>query len=102
MKTRCFHKTGSLLAVGVALGIAGGPLLIQAQTTDLALQGAGIMGFQGAIDSTPGTYFIHAGLASAVNDGDSTSHVDDWSGGARGTNGVSFAGVVWPTMRWES
>jgi hypothetical protein len=73
-----------------------------AQSTDIALQGVGIMGYQAAIDSSPGTLFFHVGSAVDINDGDLTTHVDDWSNGAKGTDGYSFVGIVWPFQHWES
>ena len=60
------------------------------------------MGYQAAINSTPGTLYFHVGSAVDINDGDITTHVNDWSNGAKGTDGFSFVGIVWPIQRWES
>ncbi len=102
MKAQCTIRTRSLLAGLLVCAITGWPGLSRSQTTDIALQGVGLLGFQGAVDSTPGTLYFHVGSAVDINDGDLTTHVDNWSGGVRGTNGVSFVGIVWPTVRWES
>src|SRR5215472_15536594 len=68
---------------------------------DIALFGTGIMGYQAAVDSTPGTLLFHAGTAAAINDGDLGTHVDNYSGGSDNGQGVSFVGVVWPSIRYE-
>ena len=103
MKGTHLPKINSLLA-GALIFVATGWLCADrahAATTDIATSGVGIIGFQGAVDSTPGTLYFHVGSAASINDGDLTTHVDTWSGGARGTNGVGFVGIVWPTTRWE-
>ncbi len=68
---------------------------------NLAPLGTGIMGFAPAVDSSPGTPWFNAGAPSAINDQDLNTHVDDYSGGADGGQGVSFVGVTWRSIRYE-
>jgi hypothetical protein len=107
MKEKRIFGPRSLSAGLLACALAGWPGLNRAQTSDIALQGVGILGFQGAIDSSPGTPYYHVGTAADINSGttndvDEANEVDNWSGGVKGTNGVSFVGIVWPVPRWES
>jgi hypothetical protein len=72
-----------------------------ARAGDIAPLGNGIMGYQAAVDSSPGTPLFHAGAAFAINDGDLTTHVDNYSGGSDNGEGVSFVGIIWPSIRYE-
>jgi hypothetical protein len=68
---------------------------------NIAPRGTGIMGIQAAIDESPGTPLYHAGVASAINDDDLNSSVDNYSDGNDQGQAVSFVGVVWPSLRYE-
>src|SRR5262245_59215325 len=72
-----------------------------AMAVNLAPLGAGIMGVNDAIDTDAGVLYFHAGAAGAINDGDSTTHVDNYNP-ADGGKGVSFVGIVWPGPRYET
>ncbi len=71
------------------------------EAINLAPLGTGILGYQAAVDSSPGTPLFHAGGASAINDQDTTTHVDNFSGGSDGGQGVSFVGITWRSTRYE-
>jgi hypothetical protein len=60
---------------------------------DLALLGTGILGTKDAVDSGTETPVLNAGTASAINDGDLTTHVDTWNNG--GTSTASYVGILW-------
>src|ERR1043165_8384991 len=86
------------LLVCIMAGWLGGR---EAQAGDLAPLGPSILGYTAAVDSKPGTPLFHAGTAANINDGDLTTHVDDFSGGADQGQGVTFVGILWPNLRWE-
>src|SRR3954463_3907733 len=53
---------------------------------NIAAQGTGILGINDAIDSDAGTPLFHAGDATAINDGNPASHVDNYiAAGDHGT-----------------
>jgi len=85
-----------LLLSAAASGLAG-----LASAANLAPLGNGILGVNAAVDSSPGQILYQAGSLANINDGDPTTRVDDWSGGSDRGQGVSFVGVVWPTLRYE-
>ncbi len=66
--------------------------------SNAALTGTGIMGINDAVDGDAGTPRLHAGLAAYINDGDLTTHIDNWFGEGDTDLGqsVSFVGVTWP------
>jgi hypothetical protein len=70
-----------------------------AHATAIAQEGFGIIGLNTAIDTTLGTPFEHAGVASNVNDGNLSSSVDTFN--APGTEGFSYAGVIFSTPRTD-
>lgn len=72
-----------------------------ASANNLAPLGSGILGFTAAVDGNPGTLWFHAGLATYINDGNPNTHVDDYSAGDDKGQGVSFVGILWPTVRYE-
>jgi hypothetical protein len=90
------RRAWSLATTMLFLSWSGGGL-----AQNIAPAGSGILGYQGAIDGSPGTLFFHAGQAAFINDGDLDTHVDNWSEGADQGQGVSFVGVVWPSLRYE-
>jgi hypothetical protein len=65
----------------------------------IAQEGFGIIGLNTAIDSTLGTPFEHAGVASNINDGNLSSSVDTFN--APGTEGFSYAGIIFPAPRTD-
>ena len=73
----------------------------QPTTTNIARAGHPILGFQNAVDSTPGTELYHAGTRSSINDGNLSSRVDNFSAGSDAGQGVSFVGILWPSRRFE-
>lgn len=87
------------LAFSFALGAAACALAVRAQ--NIASSGQGIIGYQAAVDGTPGTLLYHVGAATDITDGDLGTHVDNWSAGSDQGQGVSFVGVVWPSARYE-
>src|SRR5690349_8027699 len=98
------RKIGVHTLVWIASLLFLSPGIGQAQNVpafDLAPSGTGILGYQAAVDSTPGTLLFHVGTAADINDGDTTTHVDNWSGGSDQGQGVSFVGIVWPGLRSE-
>jgi len=73
-----------------------------ATADNLAPLGTGIMGFSASIAETNlGTLLFHAGTAGNINDNNLNTSVDDYSGGTDGGQGVSFVGVLWPSLRTE-
>jgi hypothetical protein len=72
-----------------------------ARADNLAPLGNGILGYNSAINSGPGTLLFHAGAAHNINDGNPATSVDDFSAGSDGGQGVSFVGIVWLTPRPE-
>jgi hypothetical protein len=76
--------------------------LQSAQAVNIASQGTGIVGVNGAIDSTLGTPYAHAGLTTYVNDGAATP-VDTWNGDqpTNATAHVSYVGVTFATPRTD-
>jgi thrombospondin type 3 repeat protein len=84
------------LALIIALSLSA-----SIKADNLAPLGSGILGFNSAIDSSPGTMLFHGGVAHNINDNDLTTSVDDFSGGTDGGQGVSFVGIVWPSPRPE-
>ena len=72
-----------------------------AKAENLAPLGNGILGFNSAINSSPGTLLFHAGAAHNINDGNLTTSVDDFSSGSDGGQGVSFVGILWLSPRPE-
>lgn len=87
-----------VVALGLALGLS---LSSAARAANLAPEGAGIMGFNDAIDADAGTSYFQAGVLAHINDTFLGTRVDNWSNGADGGQSVSFVGVVWPTVRYE-
>src|SRR5580765_9017827 len=78
------------------------PLLsVSIKAANLAPLGSGIMGYNSAINSNPGTSLFHGGVAHNINDNDLNTSVDDFSGGTDGGQGVSFVGIIWPAPRPE-
>src|SRR5262252_4401309 len=94
----CQFPWSLVLGVGITVFMGG---LHSIKADNLAPLGSGIMGFNAAIDSNPGTLLFHGGVAHNINDGDLTTSVDDFSGGADGGQGVSFVGILWSTLRPE-
>ena len=95
--SRCSRFTSSgLVVLPITLFIIG-----SVKADNLAPLGSGIMGFNSAINSCPGTPLFHGGVAHNINDNDLTTSVDDFSGGTDGGQGVSFVGIVWPSPRPE-
>ena len=72
-----------------------------AWAANIAPEGAGIMGFNDAIDADAGTSYFQAGVLSHINDTFLGTRVDDWSNGTDGGQNVSFVGVVWTSLRYE-
>jgi hypothetical protein len=73
-----------------------------ARADNLAPLGSGIMGFAASVTETNlGTLLFHAGTAGNINDNNLITSVDNYSGGADGGQGVSFVGVLWPSLRTE-
>lgn len=68
---------------------------------NVAIGGKAVIGFQAAVDQTPGTQYYQAGLPSNINDNNLDTRVDNWSNGADQGQGVSFVGVTWPFARYE-
>jgi hypothetical protein len=85
----------------MALGVFFLPSLAFAE--NIAPSGRGIVGVNDAVDSDAGTPRANAGTADAVIDGVSTTRVDTWWGNGITDQGqaISFAGVLWPTLRYE-
>lgn len=88
----------ALLPAPLALMLAVG---LTAQGENLAPQGNAIMGVKAAIDTNPGQPLYQAGALGNLNDNDPNTRVDNWSDGADQGQGVSYAGVVWPVLRYE-
>ncbi len=84
------------VVLGLGLSLPGG-----VRAGDIAMSGKGILGYQSAVDSSPGTQLYNAGTPANITDGNLLSRVDDWSNGADGGQGVSFVGVVWASLRYE-
>ncbi len=84
----------SLVALGVAIGLAG-PLW----AGNIAPEGTAILGVNDAIDTDAGTPHFNAGVLANINDGSPATRVDDWFGGDPQI--VSFVGVVWPATRFD-
>src|SRR6185369_3653251 len=55
-----------------------------ASATNIAGAGTGILGYQSAVNSSPGVLLFHAGTPANINDADYTTQVDNFSGGADG------------------
>jgi hypothetical protein len=72
-----------------------------ALAANIASEGTGILGFQSAVDSSPGSLLFHAGTPADINDADLLTHVDNFSGGSDAGQGISFVGVLWPSLRYE-
>jgi len=73
-----------------------------ASADNLAPLGNGIMGFTASVtDTNLGALLFHGGVAGNINDNDLNTSVDDFSGGTDGGRGVSFVGVLWPSLRTE-
>src|SRR5512133_552280 len=94
----CPHPGGLAILAAGCLWLAGAA---EALSAELAGYGSAIMGYQAAVDSTPGTLLFHAGTPRSIVDGDLATHVDNFSAGADGGKGVSFVGVVWTSPRYE-
>src|SRR5438045_475179 len=93
------YQLSSVLSLGAAI------LLSQsAWPANLAPFGSGIMGVNDAVDSDAGVSYFHAGVGSAINDGDSSTRVDNYFGDPPTDQGkgVSFVGIVWPSTRYET
>ncbi len=76
--------------------------LQKAEAVNIATQGTGIVGVNAAVDSTLGTPYAHAGLATFVNDG-GTGSVDTWNGdqATNLTAHVSYVGITFATPRTD-
>jgi len=88
---REFHQRAclrrpSLVALGVAIGLAG-PLW----AGNIAPEGTAILGVNDAIDTDAGTPHFNAGVLANINDGNPATRVDDWFGG----DPRSSASSVW-------
>jgi len=87
------------LAGGIALLLT---MAHPAQADNLAPLGNGIMGFTASVTETNlGTLLFHGGVAGNINDNNLNTSVDNYSGGSDGGQGVSFVGVLWPSLRTE-
>ena len=72
-----------------------------ASAADIAHFGNGILGVKAAVDTGPGQALYQAGTLGNINDGDLTTRVDNWSNGTDQGQGVSYVGVIWPSLRFE-
>ncbi len=89
----------------VSLAMVGVVVISRGSLADnIAPLGRGILGVNNAVDSDAGTTYFHAGVAAAINDGDETTRVDNYFGDppTDGGQGVSFVGIIWPSLRYES
>jgi hypothetical protein len=83
--------------IALLLALAG-----PASADNLAPLGTGIMGFTASVlETNLGTLLFHGGVAGNLNDNNLSTSVDDYSGGSDGGQGVSFVGVLWPSLRTE-
>jgi hypothetical protein len=86
----------------IAVAVALIPLIpLSLKAANLAPLGTGIIGYNSAINTGPGTFLFHGGVAHNINDNDLATSVDDYSGGTDGGQGVSFVGIIWPAPRPE-
>ena len=95
MKKEIFQK----LCPVIALSAAALGLPQKAQGANIAIDGAGIIGVNDAMDGDAGTPRANAGSAANIRDGDLSTRVDNWFGG--NTDIYSYIGVVWPTLRYD-
>ena len=94
---RWIHRPALTAAIALLLTMAG-----PARADNLAPLGSGIMGFAASVVETNlGTLLFHGGVAGNINDNNLNTSVDDYSGGSDGGQGVSFVGVLWPSLRTE-
>jgi hypothetical protein len=91
------HNTRANLLLGIILFA----VIRSAGAANLAPLGSGIMGFNSAVNSNPGTLLFHGGAPRNINDENLSTSVDNFSGGSDGGQGVSFVGIVWPSLRTE-
>lgn len=73
MKRTHLPKITSLLVELLTWAATGWLCADRAHAADIATSGVGILGYQGAVDSTPGTLYFHVGSAANINDGDVTN-----------------------------
>ncbi len=98
------HGRTGLLSLGPWLAVVTSLLLVlpgPVGAQNIASSGTAILGYQAAVDGTPGTLYFHVGTAANINDGDPTTHVDNWTAGADQGQSVSFVGIVWPSLRYD-
>src|SRR4030095_11523809 len=69
---------------------------------NIAPLGTAILGVKATVDTSPGIPLSQAGSLTSINDADWSTHVDNWSNGTDGGRGVSYVGVLWPSVRFES
>lgn len=89
---------GSAAAVTAVLLCMGA-----AEAANIAPLGTAIIGVNDAVDGDAGTPRANSGAATNINDGDSTTRVDNWFGSSPtdGGQAISFVGIVWPSVRYE-
>ncbi|MCB1125814.1 MAG: hypothetical protein KDM81_04920 [Verrucomicrobiae bacterium] len=78
---------GSLLLAGPGRGANIAPL------------GSAILGVNAAIDTTPGTPHVNAGVLANLNDGNLNTRADTWY--ADVVDGYSYVGVLWRSPRFD-
>jgi hypothetical protein len=76
---------------------------IASSGANIAPLGSAILGVNNDIDSDAGTPRAQAGVLANINDDDVGTHVDNWFGvpPTDGGQGVSFVGILWPTVRYD-
>ena len=89
------RKVFGLLLAG-SLALAG-----SIWADNIAGLGTGMLGVNDAVDSDAGLPHYNGGVAASINDGDTTTHVDDWFSNLQPGQPVSFVGIVWPFTRYE-
>src|SRR5262245_37410715 len=92
--SECSGLVWAVTAITLALTVTG-------NAENLAVLGSGILGYNSAINSGPGTLLFHGGAAHNINDANLATSVDDFSAGSDGGQGVSFVGILWASPRPE-
>lgn len=106
------HGSSALLSrfpflseVRIALALTLTPLVfsIAASADNIAPLGRAILGINNAVDGDAGTPRANAGVVANINDGDPSTHVDNWfgNGDTDKGQGISFVGIVWPALRYD-